>query len=355
MPTRPYRFQLSLHDRLRRSMYEVLRDQLDVYLVKHALIDSYRNFRLAGEPYPFVSKRELKPRARIVEKEHIHHNHFLVLFCEGTIPGYCKKYIRFFDSNKVTKDGIEELADIQLHRRYTKNLRFFDNPGFENLVLDLLPEDYALLIQKSPLIRRKNRYAMTHFRVKIDWPIDDATEAMARELRYVSQELYEKGEKYAQSLQNKLFESCGFYHRIGGRRTAAIVAAQFLKRMDFISTVYVASSEDRTLTRIAEQGVNKFVLIRLPMIEASKLAEENRLSLYKFVDRYMVDTRDDYGVGIFQVVYHQTVYSRPPEDGRLRTLRPDVQWLSVSNQLLMPLPEHPKVHPLPYSTIYTSD
>ncbi len=355
MPTWPYRYQLSLQDRLRRSVYEVLRDQMDMYLLKHALIDSYENFRRARQPYPFVSKRELKPRARVVEKEYIHHNHFLVLFCEGAIPTRYKKYIRFFDTNKVTKDGIEELANIRLHKRYTKNLRYFDNPGFEPLVLDLLPVDYALLIQRDPLIKRRNRYAMTHFHVKIDWPIDNATEEMAQQYRYISQELYENGEKYAESLHNKLFENYGFHHTVGGRRTAAVVAAQFLKNMDFISTVYVASSESRTLTRISERGVRKSVLICLPIGEVSRLANENRMDFDNFVERYLVDLQDDHGVAILQVVYHNTVYSKPPEDGKLRTLQPDYQWLTVSNQFLMPLPVNPESYPIVYSTIYTPD
>jgi hypothetical protein len=100
---------------------------MDMYLIKQALIDSYKNFSRAGEPYPFVSKR----------------------------------------------------ANVQLDNKYVKNLRYFDNPGFENLILDLLSVDYALLIQKDPSIKRRNRYAMTHFHVKIDWPIDDATEEAA--------------------------------------------------------------------------------------------------------------------------------------------------------------------------------
>ncbi len=29
----PYRYQLSLQDRIRRSVYELLRDQMDMYLV----------------------------------------------------------------------------------------------------------------------------------------------------------------------------------------------------------------------------------------------------------------------------------------------------------------------------------
>ena len=355
MRTWPYRYDLSLLDRLRRSVYEVLRDQMDVYLIKQALIDSYENFRQARKPYPFVSKRELKPRARVVEKEYILHNHFLLLFCEGTIPGRYKKYIRFFDTNKVTKEGIDELANILLHRTYTKNLRYFDNPGFEPLVIDLLPVDYALLIQKDPLIKRRNRYAMTHFRVKIDWPIDDATEEMACQYRYISQELYENGEKYAESLHSKLFENYGFHHAVGGRRTAAVVAAQFLKKMDFISTVYVASSEDRTLTRISERGVRKFVLIRLLIGDISTLAHESRMDFDNFVKHYLVDLQDDYGVGILQVVYHNTAYSRPPEDGKLRNLQPDYQWLTVSDQLLIPLPGNPETYPVSYSTIYMPD
>jgi len=355
MPVWPYRYQLSLLDRLRRSVYEVLRDQMDLYLVKHALIDSYNNFCKAEEPYPFVAKRELKPRARVVEKEYANHNHFLVLFCEGTIPSSSKKYIRFFDTNKVTKEAIAELAHVQLHKKYSRNLRYFDNPGFESLTLDLLPVDYALLIQRDPSIKARTRYAMTHFHVKIDWPIDNATEEMAQQLRYITKDLYEKGEKYAQNLHHKLFENYGFHYVVGGRRTAAVVAAQFLKKLDFISTVYVASAESRALTRISERGVSRFVLIKIPTAEMDRLAAENNLDFDYFVDRYLVDIQDDYGVGIFQVVYRNTTYSKPPDDGKLRKLRPDYQWLTVSNQLIIPLPGNPDTYPISYSTIYSPD
>ncbi|UCG11900.1 MAG: hypothetical protein JSU72_15480 [Deltaproteobacteria bacterium] len=355
MPTWPYRYQLSRQDRLRRSLYEVLRDQMDMYLVKHALIDSYWNFCEAGEPYPFVPKRQLKPRARVVDREYVHHNHFLVLFCEGTIPGRFKKHVRFFDSNRVTKEGIAELTRVQLHKKYSKNLRYFETPGFEGFVLDLLPVDYALLIQRDSSIKTRTRYAMTHFHVKIDWPIDDATEEMGQQLRYIPKDLYEMGEKYAQSLNNKLFEHYGFHHSVGGRRTAAVVAAQFLKKMEFISTVYVASAESRTLTRISERGVTRFVLVKLPVEEISRLANENRMEFDKLVERFIVNMEDDYGIGIFQVVYRNTVHSKPPEDGRLRKLKPDYQWLTVSDQLLIPMPGNLEVYPIPYSTIYAPD
>jgi hypothetical protein len=277
------------------------------------------------------------------------------MFCEGTIPGWYKKYIRFFDSNKVTKEGVAELAYVQLHKKYTKNLRYFENPGFENLVLDLLPVDYALLIQKDPTIKTRTRYAMTHFHVKIDWPIDNATEEMAQQMRYIAKDLYEVDEKYAESLNNKLFENYGFHYAVGGRRTAAVVAAQFLKKMEFVSTVYVASTESRTLTRLSERGVSRYVLVKLPTDEVSRLASENRMKFDNFVERFLIDVQDDFGVGVFQVVYRNTIHSKPPEDGKLRELRPDFQWLTVSDQLLVPLPGHNDIYPVPYSTIYTPD
>jgi hypothetical protein len=234
-------------------------------------------------------------------------------------------------------------------------LRYFENPGFENLVLDLLPVDYALLIQKDPTISTRTRYAMTHFHVKIDWPIDNATEEMAQQLRYIAKDLYEIDEKYAESLNNKLFENYGFHYAVGGRRTAAVVAAQFLKKMEFVSTVYVASTESRTLTRLSERGVSRYVLVKLPTDEISRLASDNRMKFDNFVERFLIDVQDDFGVGVFQVVYRNTIHSKPPEDGKLRELRPDFQWLTVSDQLLVPLPGHNDIYPVPYSTIYTPD
>jgi len=352
MPTWFEKYELSLVDWLRRSLYEVLRDQLDIYLIKHALIDSYWKFRRAGEPYPFVEKRELKPRARVNQREFSKQNSFLVIFCEGTIPSEHSKYIRFFDTNKVTKEAINEIANIELSTDYTRNLRYFDNSNFEGLLLDLLPQDYALLIQKDPSIKRKNRYVLSHFHVKIDWPIDDATEEMAKQLRYISEELYENGEQYAQGLRQRLFEKYGFHHTVGGRRTAAVVAGQFLEKIDFLSTIYVSSSESRILTCINKLGVTKFVLLKLMIPEIVHIAEKNSVDLNVFEKQFLVDKQDDYGLCIFQVIYTNTKFAKPPQDNALRTLEPDYNWLTVSNQLLVPLAHYPNVYPLHYKTIY---
>ena len=277
-----------------------------------------------------------------------------MLFCEGSIPSIYKKYIRFFDTNKISKDAIEKMPYLTMHKRYTRNLGYFDNPNFCTMINDLTPIDYALLIQNEPTVS-KSRYRLTHFHVKVDWPVDYATEEMAQELRYIAKDLYERDEKYAQHLHHKLFEKYGFHHSAGGRRTAAVVASQFLKKMPFISTVYISSSEARTLTRISERGVRKYVLIKISIDEIDRLAHENRISFDCFVGRYLLDLSDEFGVGILNVVYHDTLYSKPPEDGKLRKLRPDYQWLNVHDQLLIPLPGEHEPPPVRYQTIYRPD
>ena len=282
-------------------------------------------------------------------------NSFLVIFYEGNLPGEYKKYIRFFDTNKVSKTAIHEIANIELSRDYIRNIRYFDNRKFRDLLLDLLPEDYALLIQQDSKIKRKIRYVLSHFHVKVDWLIDDATEAISKELRYVSRELYEKGEQYAQLLNQKLFEKYGFHHSVGGRRTAAVVASQFLNRVDGISTVYVSSSEARSLTCISEQGVTRFVLLSLAPSEFEHLKEKSSLDLEYFEKHYVVDTRKDHRVGLFQVFYSNTEMAKPPVSKESRKLQPDYYWLTVDKQLIVPLPDHPNAEPLHYRTIYASE
>jgi hypothetical protein len=340
---------------LKRSLYEVLRDQLDMILIKNALIDSYQNFKNAKMEYPFVLKKDLKPRAKVTEQEYILQNHFLVLFCEGTIPGQYRKYVRFFDSNKVTKESIEDISCVRLHKDYSKNLRYFDNPDFYQFAFDLIPLDYALLIQRDSSVKSKNRYILSHYHVRIDWPLDEAAEDMAMELRYIAKELYENGEKYAESLLHKLFERYGFYHTVGGRRTAGVVAAQFLRKMDFISTVYIASATDRALTKISERGVSRFVLIKIPMADITKLAEENNIPPAKFMEKYTIDQDNESCVSILHVLYRHSLHANPPETWKLRMIRPEYHWLNVSEQLLIPIPTNQELQPLRYQTIYSSE
>ncbi len=101
-----FREELSQADRIRRSYYELLRDELDQFLLQYALIASYNKFASRQAPFPFVEKRELKPRARIPDQEYESQNAFLLLFVEDVVTSEHKKYIRFFD----VSDGIRHCA-----------------------------------------------------------------------------------------------------------------------------------------------------------------------------------------------------------------------------------------------------
>ena len=346
--------ELSRNDRLRRSLYKTLRNELDLSLLQLGLIDPYSRFRKAKVDYKFVEKRELKPRAKVAEAETDLIDGFIVLFSEAAIPSKLKKYIRYFDNNKVTKENLQEFAlnSNSVAPKFLKAQKYFDNARFFDLLKSLLPVDYALLIQQDASSKGKTRYSLSHFHVRVDWLIDFAAESLAKQLRYVSKDLYEKGEKYAQTMVEKLFEYFSFHHSVSGRRTAAVVAYQLLSAADFVSTVYVNSSESRALTRIAENGVSKFCLVKVPMEHIEMIESGKKFEVKNFRKNYLIHLTDDYGVGLFHVFYKHNEHSKPPVDGRLRELQSDVQWLRVANQLLLPKPSAHDCRPINYSSIY---
>ncbi len=347
------REELSLADRIRRSYYELLRDNLDQQMIRSALIDSYYNFKSRNIPYPFVEKRELKPRARIPDVEYDCQNVFLVIFMEDVIPAAHKKYIRFFDDNKTTKTNLLSSKSVPLSTTFDRAQKYLESVQFDDFIKSLLPVDYALLIQRDPSIRSVNRYELTHFHVRIDWPIADAAEDLARSLRYISKDLYEKGDKYAEDIQKKFFEYYSLPAMAGGRRTAAIVAAQYLKRIPCITTVYAGSCESRALIRISERGASKVVLMPLTEEEIFQFSESSGISARSFKKNYMVDYSENTGVFLFQATYSSTSPARPPDDGKIRELKPDLSWVSVGGQHIIPRPGVGQFAPLPLNVIYS--
>ncbi|MFP4309219.1 MAG: hypothetical protein ACLFRG_00550 [Desulfococcaceae bacterium] len=346
------REELSQANRLRRSYYELLRDELDQFMVRYGLIDSYERFKEEREPYPFVEKRELKPRAILPDMEYELQRSFLVLFVEDSISAIHKKYIRFFDANKTTKTNLLRSKTLPLSGSFDRYHKYLESAHFFDFLKVLLPVDYALLIQRDPAARSRNRYLLSHFHVRIDWPIADAAEDLGRHLRYISKDLYEKGDKYAEDVQKKFFEYYGLPSMVGGRRTAACVAAQYLKRIQCITTVYAASSESRALIRLSERGVAKMVLMTFSAEDVRGLAENHHISLKSFRKNYVVARDDDRSVCIFQVTYAHTNWARPPDDGKLREIKSDVNWLSVATQHIMPKPGVWEYPPLPLNFIY---
>lgn len=347
------REELSLSNRLRRSYYEILRDELDQFILNYALNESYNNFKRKKLPYPFVEKRELKPRARIPDVEYESQNAFLVIFVEDVIPDEHKKYIRFFDVNRTTKANLLQSEMLPLLDNFDRNQKYLDSVHFVDFLSVLLPVDYALLIQRDFTSKSKYRYNLSHFHVRIDWPISDAAEDLAINLRYISKNLYEKGDKYAEDIQKKFFEYYGLPVMAGGRRTAAIVASQYLKQIPCINTVYAGSSEARALIRISERGVSKAILMKFTDKETAHIALTNNLDLQTFKDKYAVASEEADSICIFQATYSYTIHSRPPEDGKLREIKPDLHWLTVDSQHILPKPFEWKCPPIPINLIYT--
>ncbi len=350
------REELSVRNKLRRSYYELLRDDLDNFIIEYALVDSYKNFKQKNKSYPFSTKKELKPRAQLPKIEYEDQNTFLVMFVEDVVPDTCKKHIRFFDINKTTKTNLMQGKALSLGSDFDRTQKYLESACFNNFIKELLPLDYALLIQRDPATVSTSRYAVTHFHVRIDWPIAAAAEDLAQYLRYISKDLYEKGDKYAESLQKKLFEYYGFPFMAGGRRTAALVAAQFLKQLPCISTVYVSSSEARLVTRISERGVSKFTLVKLSKQDMASLASGNDLTLKDLINNYVIATEGKSGVCVLRVSYCRTEHSRVPSDKKLRTLNLVTPWLTVGNQYILPksdIAKRKKYSPLPINLVYT--
>ena len=341
---------LNREERLRRSYYEVLRDELDQFVLGYSLVGSYNNFLRLRTPYPFVALRELKPRARIPSDEFDAQNSFLIIFSEDFIHKKHKKYIRYFDANKTTKNNLLKHKYFPNVENFNRNLKFFETSEFFSLLRSLLPIDYALLIQRDQ--RTKVRYALTHFHVRIDWPIAEASEDLAKDLRYISKDLYEKGDKYAEDFQKKFFEYYGVPVMSGGRRTAAIVAAQYFRQLPGITTVYVSSSESRNLLRIDERGISKSVLVKLPGNEIKKLADMAGITQNSFTKNYVIARQRKNFVCILNVRYDYTSHALPSEGGRLRELNPDTNWLTVAEEHILPKPSVLIYAPIPYKMVY---
>ena len=347
------REELSLENKLRRSYYELLRDELDQFLIQYALVDSYNNFVGKGIPYPYVEKRELKPRARIPDLEYECQNAFLVIFVEDTISDEHKKYIRFFDDNKTNKTNLMRSKTLPLKGKFDRTQKYLESVHFFNFLNIILPVDYALLIQRDPAGKARDRYSLSHFHVRVDWPIADAAEDLAQSLRYISKDIFEKGDKYAEDVQRKFFEYYGLPVMVGGRRTAAVVAFQYLKRIPCITTVYAGSSEARVLIRISERGVSKSVLMKFSNEEMDQIAAANHINPRSFRTHYVIGRERKKGVCIFQCSYMFTSHARPPDDGKLREVKSDLYWLSVDAQQILPKPGVWKYRPLPLNVIYT--
>jgi hypothetical protein len=98
-----YKERLNYFEKLRRSLYEILRGALKMKLIKISLINSFYNYLGNWVEYNFLDKSELKPKSKKIEKESELFNTFIIIFYEGIINFEFKNYIRFFPKNKLIK------------------------------------------------------------------------------------------------------------------------------------------------------------------------------------------------------------------------------------------------------------
>ena len=348
-----FRNKLNYHEQIRRSLYETLRDALDRELIKIALLDSFEHHIKNGIEYNFVEKSELRPKSKKIETESKYNNSFLVIFSEGTINKNLKNYIRFFPENSTTKRNLSDLTGFTIFKRFHQNMRYFETPIFFSLLEELLKVDYALLIQPDPSVKKRNRYSLTHYHVKIDWPIADAAEDLAKHLKYIQNNLYERGEKIGRDLQYKLFEYYACHHNVSGRRTAGLIAAQLLKKLDTITTVYMSSSESRAVYKYWERGIAKYFLVKFDNQQIESLAIANNFTPEKLIKSFLYTAKDFY-YAVAQATYEHTEYALPPTEptGKIRSFNPAYRWLKLREELIHPKKEELFLRPLPFNWIY---
>ncbi len=117
--------------------------------------------------------------------------------------------------------------------------------------------------------------------------------------------------------------------------------------------MYAVSSESRALFRISETNVSKTVLLKVTDEDIDQTAVANEISSDDFRDNYIVVSENKGGICLFRAIYARTDPSRPPDDGKLRELKPDLFWRSVYGQQILPKPGNWDYAPLQHNIIYS--
>jgi hypothetical protein len=87
--------------------------------------------------------------------------------------------------------------------------------------------------------------------------------------------------------------------------------------------------------------------------EMEQVAEANDIKARTFKKNYVIAWEKKGGICIFQATYSFTNHARPPDDGKLREIKSDLNWLSVGGQHIMPKPGVWKYPPISLNLIYT--
>jgi hypothetical protein len=93
--------------------------------------------------------------------------------------------------------------------------------------------------------------------------------------------------------------------------------------------------------------------MKLSVDDMARIAAESKMALRTFKKNYLVAHCGKKGICLFQTTYSYTDHARRPDDGKLREIKFDLNWLSVDGQHILPKPGVWKYPPLSINMIYS--
>lgn len=325
-------------DGFRRAMV-----RLNAILVEHCLIGTFERFRLAGLGFRFPAPESIYPASATVAPEDPNRNTALLFCVDGLLPAAVRKHFRLRNSNRVAWRNIRRLlpdADLSNYRTTHNRIEAME---CRELLIQLLPLDYALLVERPPDEHGAPLPSeLTHLHVKVERITDNALRDLGRRLGYVQRNLFERGEDYVEALEAKFFEYHGFPAHASGRQAAAAMAAQLLRQYDARFSVFVASQESGRLTVLTEQDtVTQYLLVEADARLLARVAEAGPA-------RYVVPgSAGTPGAAVLRLRLRRTEAARPLAR-RNRDVDLMAPWLEVAAQELLPLSGQ-DAEPLPYA------
>ena len=301
------------------SSFTAARDKLCEFLIQATLIESYHSFAQHAKPYPFAARESLRPGASTASFEHPFQRSALILIVDGALPANLRKHIRFRRANELSADNLSRLApEITAELSLPDSLALRD-AGFPTLLDRLL--------------------AFSHMHVKVERLTDNAVRVLARDLGYIRRTLYENGETHAEMLERKYFECFGFAANASGRKCAAAMAAQLLGADIFKFAVFATCQEDCRLTMLGDsESVTHHLLLRVKTKTLHAIGAKD-------LKNYVIDAgagANDESVVCYRVRLRRTAAAQPLSSES--TGRPDngldQPWLEITEQTVLPLPEH---------------
>ncbi|MBF0417232.1 MAG: hypothetical protein HQL86_03180 [Magnetococcales bacterium] len=336
-----------VRERIITDPYWAARDKILKLLLHYTLIESFKKFIKRQMPYPYVSPSMVRPKAATASREYTLHNTCLITLLDSPLPGNLKKHFRCREGNRVTRENIVDVApDLPFLGNYCDSHRDSSHPAFVNLLRMLLPLDYSLLIQNtaSPNDPMK-KIELSNFHVRIERLTDNALRHLGIHLNYLERSLREKDDTFIETLEKKLYEYYHFYHNAGGRRAAAVHAAQLLFREKLPGTILVGSQQDRRLTLLTLHGKNQqtsveqFFLIKLSSAAVSELIDLGTTHDIDIQKNFLISIDDEHeGLVVLKAEYAHTEAAKPTLEKKSRDgdqIHED--WLQLVRECIVPI------------------